>query len=254
MKSKLTLLALTATLLCSSIATQAQDTRKSKKFGPTGIVSVPYAFNNAPKDGYQSMTFTIRIDEAPNRSRSFYYAMQFKFIDGNGGYIGLQPRGGDTGMAVFSAFGKGAVPVSDNCRGGADGGKGVSCSKKFKIDYKTDYYLEIERDHKDQTLWRGYIKNVKTSEKIEIGAWKPRSGAKGLTASNVGFVEYFPLIHDCTDISNTTGFFGHPSAKTMDGKNVSGKIGKLSTYGRCKSINFASEQTNEGSSIALTPK
>jgi hypothetical protein len=235
----------------TALAQQAED--RTKK-GPTGIISVPYKLPHPAKNGYDSLTFTIRIDEAPNKERSFYYAMQFKFIDGNGGYIGIQPRGEEKGLAIFSLFGKGGTPVSEHCRGGADGGSGVSCSKAFAIDYGTDYYLDLVRDKDDKSVWRGFIKNVKTGEKLEIGAFKPKATSKGLAGSNGGFVEYFPAISDCSEIPHTKGFFGHPSAKTADGKMTSGQVGKLHSYGRCKNMRFTTNQTATGSHIELMPE
>jgi hypothetical protein len=253
MKTMISTTSVTALLLLGSMTVHANAAEDRKKVGPTGIVSVPYAFDKQA-NGYDSMTFIIRIDAAPDKKRSFYYAMQYKFIDGNGGYIGIQPRGGNKGMAVFSIFGDGAVPVAANCHGGADGGQGVSCSKAFTFKFNTSYHLDVVRDKKDKTLWRGFIKDTGTGKRTEIGSWKPKAGAKGLEANSAGFVEYFPLINDCSDISATKGFFGHPSAKTPDGKNVSGKIGKLSTYGRCKDMPFSTGQTNAGSSVTLSPK
>lgn len=253
MKSSLKRLALAATLLCS-MTVHADEAEDRKKTGPTGIVHVPYTFSQKVPGGFESITFTIRIDEAPERKRSFYYAMQFKFIDGNGGYIGIQPRGADRGMAVFSTFGNDTVPVAENCRGGADGGHGVSCSKMFDIAYKTEYYLTVARDKKDKGLWHGTIKNVKTGEKTEIGSWKPKAASKGLEATNGGFVEFFPLIEDCSDIPKTKGFFGNPSARKANGKIISGKVGKLTTYGKCKNMSYSTSQGPNGSTIELLPK
>lgn len=49
------------------------------------------------------------------------------FINGNLGYIGLQSRGKDTGLAIFSVFGSGVKPIAPHCMGSADGSS-AECS------------------------------------------------------------------------------------------------------------------------------
>jgi hypothetical protein len=243
----LRMLAITATLGCIGFAAQ---TATHQKWGPTGIVSVPYYFKNAPEDGFDSMTFTVRISEAPQR-RSFYYAQQFKLVNGNGGYIGIQPRENQQGLAIFSLFGEHTMPASPHCKKGADGGHGVSCSAPIPLDYKQDYYLTVARDNNDPAIWRGTVKNVATGKKTEIGAWKPAASAKGIKANGGGFVEYFPQIEDCSAIPYTKGFFGNPSARAPNGHQFSGTIGHLTTYGKCKRIPFSTIHNKTGSTVEL---
>lgn len=217
-----------------------------KKFGPTGVVSIPYSFDNAPANGFDEMSFPIKIDEAPTR-RAFYYAMQFKFVGGgNGSYTGIQPREPGKALVTFSAFGNGAVPVADNCRGGADGGKGVSCSKMIDFQFKYKYMITVKRDSKDAKTWRATIRNVTSKgEPIEIGAWKPRPSSKGIQGHHGGFVEFFARLSSCDDMLYTRGMFGWPTAKA-GGKEYKGTIKKPHTYGKCKSVNFSTEQVKDG--------
>jgi len=78
-------------------------------WAPTGIVNINYSIPGAPKSGFDSVSFPMNIDESPER-KGFYYAMQYRFINGNAGYIGLQPRDKNSGLAIFSVFGKGVKP------------------------------------------------------------------------------------------------------------------------------------------------
>lgn len=226
-------------------------TAAEKTPGSTGIVSVPYTFKDAPEDGFDSMTFTVRISEAP-QTCAFYYTQQFKLVHGNGGYIGLQPRENGQGLAVFSLLGKDTMPASPNCRKGADGNPGVSCSTRIKLDYMQDYSLTVARDKADYSLWKGTIKNVATGKKTVIGAWRPTSSAKGIKANGSGFVEYVPHVTDCADIPYTKGYFGAPSARAPNGNRFSGTIGHLTTYGKCKRIPFSTIRTDGGSSVELS--
>ena len=202
-----------------------------KPWSPTGLVSIPYTIPEASKAGFDSVTFPMNIEESPEE-RGYYYAMQYRLINGNLGYIGLQPRDKNSGLAIFSVFGSGAKPIAAHCRGGADGGDGVSCSKEINLVFGHKYNLTVKRDDENNKVWRGYIKDTVTGEIDEIGAWQPRDGSEGISSSNTGFVEYYSYINSCSKIPATKVFFGDPIANS----DVKGVINKPNSYGKCKEL------------------
>lgn len=218
-----------------------------KPWGPTGIVSVQYTVPGAPKSGFDRITFPMNIEKSPE-ARGYYYAMQYRFINGNLGYIGLQPRGKDSGLAIFSVFGSGVKPVAPHCTGSADGGEGSSCSKKINLVFGHKYNLTVKRDDKNQNVWRGYVEDTVTGEINEIGAWQPRDGSQGIKNSEGGFVEYYPQINSCLKLSLTKSFFGAPIADA----EVKGSLKKPYTYGKCKgSVEFSTTGDASGWDVIL---
>ena len=218
-----------------------------KPWGPTGIVSVQYTIPEAPKSGFDRILFPMNIEKSPEE-RGFYYAMQYRFINGNLGYIGLQPRGKDSGLAIFSVFGSGVKPIAPHCTGSADGGEGSSCSKTINLVFGHKYNLTVKRDDENNKVWRGYVEDTVTGEINEIGAWQPRDGSEGIKNFEGGFVEYYPQINSCSKIPYTKAFFGSPVANS----DISGTLRKPYIYGKCKEfVEFSTEENTGGWDISL---
>ncbi|WP_039058407.1 RICIN domain-containing protein [Enterobacter sp. Bisph1] len=218
-----------------------------RPWAPTGIVRIPYSLPEAPKSGFERLSFPMRIDHSPEE-RGYYYAMQYRFINGNLGYIGLQPRGKNTGLAIFSVFGNGVTPIAAHCTGSADGGAGSSCSKTIDLVFGHTYNLTVKRDEENAKVWRGYVEDTVTGDISEIGAWQPRDGSQGINNSEAGFVEYYPPINACSKIPDTKVFFGAPEADS----GISGTLRKPNVYGRCEGlVEFATEENNGGWDVTL---
>lgn len=216
-------------------------------WGPTGIVGIQYTFPEAPKSGFNRITFPLNIEKSPE-ARGYYYAMQYRFINGNSGYIGLQPRDKDSGLAIFSVFGSGVKPIAPHCTGSADGGEGSSCSKEINLVFGHKYNLTVKRDAHNHKVWRGYVEDTVTGEVNEIGAWQPKDGSQGVKDSEGGFVEYFPQINSCLKLPYTKSYFGAPIADS----EVKGSLKKPYIYGKCKgSVEFSTDGNAGGWDVSL---
>ncbi|MFE7792031.1 hypothetical protein [Streptomyces sp. NPDC057460] len=108
-----------AMLLCTTGPAAAAVT-------PGGLVSNSYSITGAPAEGLEKLAFPLKVISQPNDA-GYYWAQQYYFKSGPVGYVGLQPRV-NSGLAVFSVFGSGTSTTHPNCRTGADGGAGTSCS------------------------------------------------------------------------------------------------------------------------------
>lgn len=165
--------------------------------------------------------------------------MQFKLKGGNGGYIGLQPQTAGGIRAIFSVFGDGTENLmTEQCKGGADGGHGVSCSKLLEpMKFDTTYYLTVVQDKKDAHIWRGYVSTNK-QETIKdsglIGVWKARPASGAITSGNAGFVENFTATHSLDDLTGFKAEFQPPY--TDNQANARGKIEKVFLNGRWKGV------------------
>lgn len=223
-----------------------QHPQPVQQFGPTGIASMAYHFPYMPADGFDQFTLTLRINETP-AERGYYYGMQFSFLHGNGGYIGIQPRTQDSALAVFTVFGKGAEPVTEHCQVTSDAAPSVTCRLMMHFVPGHRYAMAVHRDEHDPAIWRGYVTDTtdKTAPQ-EIGAWKPRSTALGISNKGNAFIEYHPLISTCNDIPPTTAVYGAPQGYNGEGYKSGSRLHQPLTFGRCKALPFTATAVSGG--------
>jgi uncharacterized protein DUF3472 len=194
---------------------------------PGGMISNSYSISGAPSDGLDKLAFTLKVISAPD-AKGYYWAQQFYFASGKGAYIGLQPRPGGSGLAVFSVFGSGTSTSHANCRTGADGGAGTSCSVTYPFVKGRWYQLEVINNGNDN--WTGYVVDTATGVWTTIGNWNIPSGSGKLKASGVGFVEYFTSVADCGSIPYGQAVWGKPFVSPEPG---TGTNSGARTYGPC---------------------
>ena len=115
-----------ATLTFASTALVVGSSPAFAAVTPGGMVSDDWSFSGAPSAGLTKLAFPIAVENQPDYA-SYYWAQQYYLENGQGGYIGLQPRTGG-GAAIFSIFGDGTSTTNADCSSGADGGAGTSCS------------------------------------------------------------------------------------------------------------------------------
>ncbi|KAG0346814.1 hypothetical protein BG005_000515 [Podila minutissima] len=200
------------------------------------LIGNDWAFDNAPLDGLNDITFPFNMANAPHKS-GFFFAQQFSFknVD-NFGHTGLQPRedkdGNSIVHATFSSFQDGTTTKHPNCHTGADGGPGVSCSVDIKGDYSHTYNLTVENT--DGTTWRGTLVD-ETGTSTVVGEWTLPDGAGKIVNRQVGFVEYYiwngQPSHTCDSLPSTEATFYDPTSKTVGANG--GRITSVYEYGDC---------------------
>ncbi|MEU8489210.1 DUF3472 domain-containing protein [Streptomyces sp. NPDC048641] len=192
---------------------------------PGGMVSNSWSVSGAPSDGLDKVAFVLKVNTTPSSS-GYYWAQQYYFQSGKVGYIGLQPASG--GRAIFSVFGSGASTTHPNCRAGADGGDGVSCSVSYPWVAGRNYQLEVINNGSDN--WTGYVVDATTAVWTTIGNWTIPSGSGKLKPGGVGFVEYYSSVADCNSIPYAQVVWAKPfvSPEPGTGTNTSAH-----TYGPC---------------------
>ncbi|MEU8569778.1 DUF3472 domain-containing protein [Streptomyces pathocidini] len=209
---------------------------------PGGMISNSYSISGAPADGLKKLAFPLKVISQPN-APGYYWAQQYYFKSGQVGYIGLQPRT-DSGIAIFSVFGSGTSTSHPNCRTGADGGSGTSCSVTYPYVKGRWYQLEIIQTGTNN--WTGYVVDTSTNVWTTIGSWNVSSSAGLLRPSGVGFVEYFKSVADCGSIPYGQAVFGKPfvSPEPGTGTNTSAYA-----YGPCKAN---ASYTLSGGEVTMT--
>lgn len=200
-------------------------------------VKQPWSAASGPKDGLKDVTFPFSIKDSAH-VKGWYYAQQFGF-EGTSrqAYTGLQPLPGDNFQAIFSAFEKGVTTKDKNCRGGADGGDGVSCTLPVKGSYDPIYNIRVENT--EGTTWRGILVDTSSGKETQIGSWTLPAGEKGIRwKGQAGWTEWVPFNNPknrppkCDTLPKTSVTFGVPTTKTPGVGKI--KLDSPWEYGDCK--------------------
>ncbi|WP_328727242.1 DUF3472 domain-containing protein [Streptomyces sp. NBC_00259] len=210
---------------------------------PGGMVSNSYSITGAPAEGLEKLAFPLKVISQPDAS-GYYWAQQYYFKSGQVGYVGLQPRPGNSGLAVFSVFGSGTSTSHPNCRTGADGGSGTSCSVTYPYVEGRWYQLEIIRTGTNN--WTGYVVDTATGVWTTIGSWNVAASAGYLKPTGVGFVEYYKSLADCASIPYAQAVWGKPF---VDPEPGTGTNTSAYTYGPCKAN---ASYTISGGQVTMT--
>lgn len=193
-------------------------------------------------DNVTRVTFPIKLIKV-EKTKTYFFSMQYGFHGdkANGGYIGIQPQADGGLRAIFSVFGKDTEVINkEQCNGGADGGKGVSCRLNIpKMKMNSFYYLTVVQDNKDPHIWRGYISDNKqnpTPDDGLIGAWKTNKNSGTISMGNSGFVENLPWTNK-VGLKALTGIEAEfASPYTNNRAEERGQITKFNLNGRWKEI------------------
>ncbi|MFI8083977.1 RICIN domain-containing protein [Kitasatospora sp. NPDC086009] len=231
-------------------------------FGLGGNVSLGWSVPNAPSGHLTNITFPMAVNPASEQT-GLYYAQQFSVANGRTGYTGLQPQptSGNTQQfrAIFSVFASGGAGTpgdtssnDPNCRPGADGDAGQSCSVLFNAVYGHTYNLTVKRTASTSTTntWTGDVYDSANPQQLvaHIGSWTVPSGL--LTSSGSGFVEYvyYNAAGTCAQNTVSDAYFGGPSS--TDAGGLSGVVNNVYEYGSCAGqSNFASTPSGSGQHV-----
>ena len=206
---------------------------------PGGITESTWTITNPPANGVSEISFPIRVNDAP-AAKGYFFAQQFRIMNANRGYIGIQPlAGSSSAQLIFSVFGSGTTPVDTaNCKGGADGGPGVSCSTRISnFVHGTLYLFNVKQDKNDKSIWHGSMSDG--TNETHIGSWKIAGSTKGINKIELGFTESFASYESCAKLPKVSVDYHQPRItgyKTI----ITGPM----EYGKCKGLaNYAGYST-----------
>ena len=183
-----------------------------------------YNWYNWPysSQGFNEFEVDLTIDIDPGAQSAYYWAHQFPFKDGDGGYMGLQINGYISGlgpvgkMAIFSiwdALDAEAGPGA-HCEEFGGEGEGWSCRKQFNWVEGHTYGLRVKfegLDEQQNKWWGAYIIDKTISEETFLGKIKVPYNWKGLDNSVV-WVEYYGEVNGCRAIPHAKVRFEQPMA------------------------------------------
>lgn len=183
---------------------------------------------------FNKVSFFQQInDDGGNKSR-YYWANQFYFKNGDGGYIGLQNR--SSGVYAFNysiwkaeSWAPPTPSEQGHCRYFDHEGSGVQCD--VVIPWKTGHLYQLDII-KENNKVKGVITNLMDGSKTNIATIVIPNTWGGIYAS-VGFVEEFSQgdnqLPSCSHIGAQTSIFRNP----IGNDSVVAKQ-STRTYGNCK--------------------
>lgn len=161
-------------------------------------------FWNPPSEGFNTVEHGLTV-EAVTPDAPFFWSHQFKLINGDGGYIGLQSNGsrvdGTRGKTVvFSIFNAGIEgSPANHCKveqkgfDGYAGSSGTSC--RIAYDWQTNhkYNLRVAIYSRESTgnWWIASVEDTTTGEKTWIAKIKVPATWKGLGSWSSMWTEFF---------------------------------------------------------------
>lgn len=198
------------------------ETTEQEILTPGGMAYTWYDWPQSSGSGFYNFDVLLTIDVDPGIQSAYYWAHQFHFKNGDGGYMGLQTNGHMQGewvgkMAIFSIWdaleaepGPGAS--SEEFTGE---GEGWSCRKKYNWVEGHTYCLRIEAygvDEQENEWWGAWIIDTSTSQETFIGKIKVPGSWQWLDDYSVVWVEYYGQVNGCISIPYAKARFEQPTA------------------------------------------
>jgi hypothetical protein len=178
---------------------------------------------NGTQIGFYNFDVLLTIDVDPGTSAYYYWAHQFHFNNGDGGYMGLQTNGSMQGrwvgkMAIFSIWqAKAAQPgPGAACERFTGEGEGWSCRMQYKWVQGHAYRLRLwelccaDKPQQDE-WWGAWIMDTTTGQEVFLGQIQVPSSWQWLDWSVV-WVEYYGSVSDCSAIPYAKARFERPTA------------------------------------------
>ena len=169
-----------------------------------------YEWPQLPVNGFYNFDVLLTIDLDPGVQSYYYWAHQFDFKNGDGGYMGLQTNGYMQGgwvgkMALFSIWNALATEPGPgaSCNYFTGEGEGWSCQIKYNWVEGRTYCLRIEAcgiDEQENEWWGAWIIDTSTGQETLIGKIKVSSSWQWLDDSSVVWVEYYGQVNGCNSL------------------------------------------------------
>ena len=188
--------------------------------------------------GYSNLSADVRVTREPGASGNTFWATQFAYADGTGGYIGMQQNSGSTKLAIFSIWDASGWPSAFNANCGTFGGEGVgvSCKMAYPWVQGKKYRFAVRKVASDafSETWAGEVTDLATGTTQTIGQIQQAvksAGLAGLTQFVENFTQGAQQYSSCSQVPAAAAVF---SDAKMGGSAM--QISDTETYGNCAAI------------------
>lgn len=201
-----------------------------------GIVSTDARWP-AASAGYDRMTFYDQVDRDGGVRSNYYWANQFWFVGGDGGYIGLQNRSGQHWLNFSIWLASGWDPASRAaCSHFSHEGSGVQCQLQWDWKPGHKYKVDLVRASNRVT---GTVTDLMSGDSVAVATILIPTAWAGFKNAAVSFVEEFSQgsgqLASCSAIGAQSSVFYRPVANG----NLPAASHTTRTYGNCNDRNIA---------------
>lgn len=188
---------------------------------PTGPVTPTGTYTDLhwPAGEYSAFEWTLRVERDPSPA-GYFWAHQFHFAGGDGGYLGLQTLGGDPAkapgkVAIFSIWN--ALGAEGPGYSGPFGGEGTGYTARIYYPWieGRDYRLRIEQAEPAaaEGAWAAWVKDEVTGREEFVGRIRVPGRWGPLSATSVMWTErYAGEASSCDDLGHSIVSFTSPTA------------------------------------------
>ncbi len=221
-----------------------------------------------PANGFDSLEHSLTIESVTNDA-PYFWSHQFRFGDGDGGYMGLQSHGnrvnGSVGKTViFSIFSAGIAATPGSCsveQAGFDGynTSGSSCRVAYEWVQGRKYTMRTARLGSDSngTWWGGWIMDTTTGVETFIAQIQVPPIWKGISYWSVMWTEYFgaqPATCDQLAYSRVKFYPPTANSRTISPTSTSNSLSQGTTCTNSKITNTTDGVIQEmGNSANIAP-
>jgi hypothetical protein len=188
----------------------------------------------------------------PQPARTSFFTLNFDFVTGDGGYIGLQSDEHGVGNVRFSLWNT-TVARGESCRPFDGEGEGMTCVLPFPINPQSVYRLHVTRGDADASgqWWIGWVQEQNGAER-QIGAIKVPRQHRSITSTGVtNFSEFWgDAVAACQNVPLSAAAFAAPTLMTASG---GASLGAQPNGTRAEENRCTSGRERLGAVVAHTP-
>lgn len=190
---------------------------RTSSFNPDLTFAGPYTTWDWPDAGYTDTEERLTISRKTTPDAHLFWAHQFGFVNGDGGYIGLQ-EGSNTGtkIALFSIWSANGTR-GRNCGTFSGEGTGRTCRiDPYNWKPGRTYELEVHQDISDTkgTWWTATVLDTVTGVQKTVGSIRVPLTWGGIQGW-VSWTEDFYIIGltQCSDLPHSQVVWQYPTAE-----------------------------------------
>ncbi|MBX9403398.1 ricin-type beta-trefoil lectin domain protein [Lysobacter sp. BMK333-48F3] len=191
----------------------------------------------ATASGYADRDIYLAVTQEPGNSGYTYWAHQFYFKNGDGGYIGLQQRAGSEkalNFSIWKATGWTAEPDAQ-CGYFDHEGSGVQCWIPYAWAQGRKYKLRLVNE--SQARWAAYVTDTASGASRKVATIQVPTAWGGLNETTVEFLENYAQGSDqyasCAQVPATSAVFFRPASANG---SVAPTSSTSKNYGNCAAI------------------
>ena len=200
---------------------------------PGGMAAMSASF---PQGTYDRLTFPFTVVEEPPGDTEYFWAQQFWFDGGDGGYLGLQDNGLIEGawagkIAIFSIWDTFEATPGEGASCERFGGEGVGASCRRVLDWQEDTTYTFTISSVGDRQWSVEVFDPRAGASLPLGIITVPEGWAGLSSGTNAFAEYYGTTDSCEATPLAEVLIHMPTADAVQPDAISYQV-----YGTCASV------------------